>query len=321
MKIGIIGTGSIANTMAGEFARQTEMSVTAVCSRRASTGLAMANKFDIPQVYTCCAEMLADPDVEMVYIATPNGLHYEQAKAALLAKKHVLCEKPFVPTAAQADELIQLAKAQECYLLEAITTIAHPNYGLAKRFLNEIGPVKTISCTFNQRSSRYDALMAGQTPPVFDPKLCGGALMDINLYNIYFIVGMFGDPAGVHYYPNRHPNGIDTSGILILEYPDFVCQCTGAKDSSANNRVQISGSSGDILIEPGSSNCQNLVVTRNGKKICQSAVSETPWSFEVQNIAAFLANPQESTYEYRLRTMRSVAAVLEAARKDARLDF
>ena len=100
MNIGMVGTGSIAHTMAKEFARPTTMPVVAVYSRNADTGIAMAHEFHIPisKVYTEYDEMLADSEVELVYIATPNSLHFEQAKAALLAGKHVLCEKPIVPT-------------------------------------------------------------------------------------------------------------------------------------------------------------------------------------------------------------------------------
>lgn len=83
--------------------------------------------------------------------------------------------------------------------------------------------------------------------------------MDLNIYNIYFVVGLFGDPKAVHYYPNRHANGIDTSGILILEYPNFVCQCTAAKDSSAHNSAQIIGTEGSILIEPAATTARNLL--------------------------------------------------------------
>ncbi len=116
MNIGIVGTGSIAHTMAKEFARPTTMPVVAVCSRNADTGIAMAHEFHIPipKVYTEYDEMLADSEVELVYIATPNSLHFEQAKAALLAGKHVLCEKPIVPTVAQLDELLSLAKSAIC---------------------------------------------------------------------------------------------------------------------------------------------------------------------------------------------------------------
>lgn len=89
MNIGIVGTGSIAHTMAKEFARPTTMPVVAVCSRNADTGIAMAHEFHIPipKVYTEYDEMLADSEVELVYIATPNSLHFEQAKARTTCRK------------------------------------------------------------------------------------------------------------------------------------------------------------------------------------------------------------------------------------------
>ena len=138
MNIGILGTGSIARTMAAEFAKVPAFRCEAVCSRQQATGEALAQQFGIPKVYTDYDAMLADPDIELVYIATPNSLHYAQTKAALLAGKNVLCEKPFVPTVAEADELIALAKEKHLFLFEAITTAHHPNYALAKQYLDDI---------------------------------------------------------------------------------------------------------------------------------------------------------------------------------------
>ena len=323
MNIGIVGTGSIAHTMAKEFARPTTMPVVAVCSRNADTGIAMAHEFHIPipKVYTEYDEMLADSEVELVYIATPNSLHFEQAKAALLAGKHVLCEKPIVPTVAQLDELLSLAEERHLHLLEAITTIDHPNYGLAKLFAKEIGDIKTVSCTFCQYSSRYDALLSGQVPPVFDPACCGGALMDLNLYNVHFVVGLFGEPMLVSYHPNLYRNGIDTSGILLLEYPDFICQCTGAKDCAAPGSVQLIGDAGRILIEPGSSNCQKLRLVRPGQEDICSEYSESPWFYEVAEIAMILALKDYDACYAALKKTRQVVTVLEAAREDAQLGF
>ena len=200
MNIGILGTGSIARTMAAEFAKVPAFRCEAVCSRQQATGEALAQQFGIPKVYTDYDAMLADPDIELVYIATPNSLHYAQTKAALLAGKNVLCEKPFVPTVAEADELIALAKEKHLFLFEAITTAHHPNYALAKQYLDDIGSLRIVSCTFCQYSSRYDALLSGQVPPVFDPACCGGALMDLNLYNVHFVVGLFGEPMLVSYH-------------------------------------------------------------------------------------------------------------------------
>ena len=160
MNIGILGTGSIARTMAAEFTKVPAFRCEAVCSRQQATGEALAQQFGIPKVYTDYDAMLADPDIELVYIATPNSLHYGQTKAALLAGKNVLCEKPFVPTVAEADELIALAKEKHLFLFEAITTAHHPNYALVKQYLDDIGSLRIVSCTFCQYSSRYDALLS-----------------------------------------------------------------------------------------------------------------------------------------------------------------
>ena len=265
--------------------------------------------------------MLADPDIDLIYIATPNSLHYRQAKAALLAGKNVLCEKPFVPTVAEADELIGLAKERHLFLFEAITTAHHPNYALVKEHLPDIGPLRIVSCTFCQYSSRYDALLSGQVPPVFDPACCGGALMDLNLYNVHFVVGLFGEPMSVSYHPNLYRNGIDTSGILLLEYPDFLCQCTGAKDCAAPGSVQLVGEKGRILIEPGSSNCRKLLLDRPGQKTFSRECDESPWYYEVSDIAALLAAKDYDACYQALEKTRQVVSVLEAARQDAQLDF
>ena len=144
----MVGTGFIAHKMAKEFTSLPTMPVVAVYSRSADTGVAMANEFHIPKVYTEYNEMLADPEVELVYIATPNSLHFEQAKAALLAGKHVLCEKPIVPTLAQLDELLGLAEERRLHLLEAITTIDQPMMNAPAIISASLLPVNTtISVT------------------------------------------------------------------------------------------------------------------------------------------------------------------------------
>ena len=157
MNIGILGTGSIARTMAAEFAKVPAFRCEAVCSRQQATGEALAQQFGIPKVYTDYDAMLADPDIELVYIATPNSLHYAQTKAALLAGKNVLCEKPFVPTVAEADELIALAKEKHLFLFEAITTAHHP---------------QLCTCKAVPRRHRFSPHRLLHLLPVFQPVRC-----------------------------------------------------------------------------------------------------------------------------------------------------
>ena len=222
MKLCAIGTGAISKSMIPEFHRSSVLECVAVCSRGEETGKAIAEQFGLEKVYTSLDAMLADPEIEMVYIGSPNAIHYSQTKAALRAGKHVLCEKPFAPTEEEAAELIALAKEKKLFLFEAITTAHHPHYAVVKEKLPLLGRIKLVMATFCQFSSRYPALLAGKVSPVLDPAYKGGALMDINLYNIHFTVGLFGAPENIRYRANLHSNGVDTSGVLTMEYPDFL---------------------------------------------------------------------------------------------------
>lgn len=321
MKLCVVGTGAISQNMIPEFLRCSFFECAAICSRKEETGRAMADRFGIPTVYTSLEEALADPEIEVVYVASPNAIHYRQTKAALLAGKHVLCEKPFAPTVAEAEELIALAKERNLLLYETITTAHHPHYAIVKENLPKLGRLKLVTGTFCQFSSRYPALLAGKVSPVLDPAYKGGALMDINLYNIHFTVGLFGAPAGVHYYPNIHTNGVDTSGILLLQYPGFVCQCTGAKDSAARNGVQIIGEDGYMELTPIASNLQNLRICVRGEKEVVYSVEENAWYYEVQDLGRLMAEGDREKCYAALETTRNVVEVLEKARLDAKLGF
>lgn len=321
MKLGVIGTGAITRSMLAEYQRCDQFEIHAICSRKEETGKVMAEAFSIPKVYTDLAEMLADPEIEVVYVATPNSIHFRQAKAALLAGKHVICEKPFTPTVAEAEELTAIAKEKHLLLFEAITTAHHPHYGYIKENLPKLGKLKIVTATFCQFSSRYPALLAGNPSPVLNHAFAGGALMDINLYNIHFVVGLFGAPKNVCYFANRHETGVDTSGILVLEYEDFLCQCIGAKDCAANNGVQIIGENGSMEVTPTSSNCQTVELSIRGQEKVVVHLPENPWHYEVEDLGRIIA-AGDYGYSYQsLETTHKVVEVLEKARKFAGFDF
>ncbi|HIV96524.1 MAG TPA: Gfo/Idh/MocA family oxidoreductase [Candidatus Agathobaculum stercoravium] len=133
MKIGTIGTGGIVEWVMAEAQRTDGMEWGAVCSRREATGRALADRFGVPRVYTDLDAMLADGELDFIYVASPNSLHYAQARRALLAGKNVICEKPFAPTRAQAEELAALAQEKRLFLFEGITTMFLPNFALIRK--------------------------------------------------------------------------------------------------------------------------------------------------------------------------------------------
>jgi predicted dehydrogenase len=207
------------------------------------------------------------------------------------------------------------------FLFEAITTAHHPHYAQVKQWLPALGQLKTVICTFCQYSSRYPALLAGKPSPVLDHAFAGGALMDINLYNIHFVVGLFGAPKSVRYFPNRHSTGVDTSGVLLLEYDGFTCQCVGAKDCAAQNGVQLVGEDGHMIVTPSASNCQIVQLNLRGKEPQTVALTENPWYYEVQDIGAMIQNGDKTGCYQALKVTADVVAVLQAARTYADFDF
>jgi len=322
MRIGTIGSGFIVRYLLENIAKVEGIRCDAVYSRSAEKGAALAAEFGIGRVYTDLEAMCNDPQLDMIYVASPNSLHYAHTKLALSCGKHVLCEKPFTPTAAEARELIALAKQKQLLLFEAMTIAFHPHYPWIREQLPQLGKLQMISATFCQYSSRYDRLLRGETPNVFSPAFAGGTLMDINMYNVWFIAGLLGRPDAVEYFAGKHENGIDMHGVLLLRYGNVICQCTGAKDTWCEDGVQIMGDRGYMHITPTSSNCQDVRLVRRDCEAVTLHLPENQWSYEVQKLAAL----QDSEEAYRvcyenLETTLIVTEILEQARQKAGIEF
>ena len=249
MKLAVLGTGKIVQEFLPMIQQVSDVELVALLSTPHSLDKAkeMQAQYQVQEVYIDYETLLANDMIDTVYVSLPNHLHYQYTKAALLQGKNVICEKPFTLNAQQLQELIQIATEKQLILLEAITNQYLNNFLQIKKDLAKLGKIKIVECNYSQYSSRYDAFKEGKILPAFDPQKGGGALMDINIYNIHFVVGLFGKPEKVQYLANveRH---IDTSGILVLDYGDFKAVCIGAKDSTANIRSVIQGTDGSIEV-------------------------------------------------------------------------
>lgn len=266
MKLAVVGTGNIVKKFLYGVSKTKKWQCIAVCSRQQASAqkfIDTCENLDSGQVkiYTDYEELLADSEIDMIYVALPNSLHYSYSKQALLAGKHVICEKPFTVKAEETAELIQLAQERKLYLFEAITTRNLPNYQIVKEKLPLIGPVRMVQCNFSQYSSRYDEYLAGETPNVFNSEFAGGALNDLNIYNLHFVMGLFGKPLGGAYYARLGRGDVDLSGVVILEYEGFQAVLAAAKDSASPNQVLIQGEQGYLRVVGESSRCRLVEVS------------------------------------------------------------
>ena len=253
--------------------------------RAKEKGRALAKRFGIPAVYTDMEAFLNAPDIDIIYIASPNSLHYSQAKMALEHGKHVIVEKPMTPYYGQTKELFDLALKKGLLCFEA-STIGHaPNFAIMKEHLDEIGRTRLVLCSYSQYSSRYDLLRKDEVTNMFDPAFCAEPSW-ILIITIYIPLPPFlAVRARLFIIPTGIKNGIDTSGILMMIYPDFVCQCTGAKDTWGANGVQIQGEDGYIFVA-GSTNESGpvKVVTKVSEKIYDVQPDGNQWYYEFQSL-------------------------------------
>lgn len=269
MKLSIIGTGKIAHevikTLRNEAPDIEISSIFAHSNKNKADEI--ARQYGIPNVYANYERLLKQDNADFIYIGLVNSAHYKYAKEALLAGRNVILEKPFTSTYQEAVELATIARERKLWLFEAVTTLHLPNYNHTKDLLKQVGPVRIVRCNYSQYSSRYDRYLKGDVAPAFNPQLGGGALNDLNIYNINTIVGLFGKPVSTQYFANRGFNGVDTSGILIMQYPDFIAECAAAKDSESPSSVVVQGEQGTIIVPSAPNEMSRVVLLKNNGSV------------------------------------------------------
>lgn len=323
MIISVIGTGKIAHEVIKALhdeAPEIKISSIFAHSNKANAE-ELAEKYGISDVYTDYDELLKQDNSDFIYIALVNTAHYGYAKKALLAGRNVIVEKPFTSTLAEAEELASLAREKRLWLFEAVTTLHLPNFNKAQELIKQTEPIRIVRCNYSQYSSRYDRYLKGDVAPAFDPKFGGGALNDLNIYNINAVVGLFGKPESIQYFANRGFNGVDTSGILVMQYPGFIAECTAAKDSESPSSVVVQGENGTVMIPSAPNEVERVVLLKNnGSVVFQENKYKSRLVHEFKDFERIWNNKDYDAMNGYLDTSLAVMQVLKEAkpRKQAR---
>lgn len=319
MKLGILGAGMIVREFLPWLTGpESPFKVEALCSteRSAEEAQALCGQYGVARHTTRYDELLSWVDV--VYIAVPNVLHVKYTRAALEAGRHVIVEKPMAPTAAQAEELAELARSKKLFLFEAVTTQYQDNYAKLREMLPKVGAVTMVQCNFSQ----YDDFCIGRVWPSFDPACAGGALMDLGVYNVSYVVGLFGAPNKVHYAANI-ARGIDTSGVLTMEYRSFKAVSINAKDSSSPARYIIQGTKGYLLQKSTANFCGGVTFHpyKGREEHFNLSAGRPRQAAEFHAIARAIESGDQELCSRMLDTSVAVSRVLETARRDAGILF
>lgn len=318
MKVGIMGSGMLVQYAMISAIKKAGAEEIYIASRKESyeKNSELASKYELNGAFEDY-EALVKSDVDIVYICLPNYLHYKYAKLALEAGKHVVLEKPFASNVKETKELYDLAAKNNLYLFDAMSLYGLPNFKEIKNYIDKIGAIRVVNLNYSQYSSKYTAFRNGETPKVFDPKFSGGALTDINIYNVAFVLKMFGKPQKIKYFPTMQ-RGIDTSGTLILTYAGFVVSCVGAKDSMAKAVCTIQGEDGTISISPMVNGMRGFSV-EVGKETSTINVpqDENHFVYEFKEFFDCIIKSDRAKYEEFRSDSMLLMEILEEARKDA----
>jgi len=244
VKFAIVGTGNIATTFVEDAEHVETCQVVAVTSRSMNKANEFAAKYNIENSYDDFDKMLKS-DIDAVYIALPHPYHYEYTIGALKAGKAVLCEKPFAMNYQEASEMIEVAKKNECLLMEAMWTRFFPAYDKMMALLNQIGQILFIKSDFGFRQDQIDP--QGR---LLNPKLGGGALLDVGIYPISIVRDiMKKDPIEIKCTSMKTPDGIDLMSVYNYRFYDGALACLySAIQVQTQTELFISGTKGSIHI-------------------------------------------------------------------------
>ena len=320
LKLGIIGTSWISQEFINAAHQTGHYGLQAVYSRKMKTAQDFCDPYGVISCYTDLVDFL-DSELDVVYIASPNSLHFAQAKLAILAKKHVILEKPAVTKPSEWKELVKLAKEHQVYLFEAARNYQETAFQVIKDFLAG-QEILGANFTFAKYSSKLPALLAGEIPNIFSDVYAGGALMDLGVYCLYLAIGFFGVPISSHYTAQQLPNSVDLYGQGALIYPEFQVAIQAGKNITSHLPAEIYTKTGTLTLNAVAAINQAQFVSHAGEVIdlpltpCSHVMQE-----EAEAFAHAMAGHKEATYLEWIQTAAQVHETLYQMRQSAGIKF
>jgi predicted dehydrogenase len=245
IKWGILGCGGIAHKFASDLRLVDDAVLVAAGSRNEEKAKAFATRFGLEKSYGSYEALAADPDIDVIYIASPHSHHHEHTLLCLHNNKAVLCEKAFAINQRQAQEMVDLAREKHLFLMEALWTKFLPPYKKVMELVkeNKLGEIKNVLINFG-----FVAADRNQERLV-RPELGGGTILDIGIYNAFYAVSVLGRPDRVYATMTPSEEGVDEQCAVIFRYNNgALAQLFTSFVTGLANEVDIAGPQGRIRI-------------------------------------------------------------------------
>lgn len=328
LKLGTIGTSWITDSFIEGALATSFYDLNTIYSRNKEKGEEFASKYDKVLVETDFNKFLTNKELDVIYVASPNSLHYEQSLLALQAKKHVIVEKPATLNVKQWDHLLEEADKNKVFILEAARHMHLPNLEIIQKEVEELGEIRGGIFPYVRYSSRYDNVLAGEEPNVFSLNFAGGALMDLGIYPIYTAVALFGKPKENYYFAQKIATGVDGIGTVILRYEKFDLTILVGKNASSAAEVEIYGADKTLIIDHVSHLAKARLLdirTFAEQDVELEAVRKNDMYYEALTLAEMILQPNSTKtkerYQHYSNLARIVTELLDELREQAGIVF
>lgn len=249
IRFATIGTNFVVEWFLKCAAQVEELQYNGTYSRSIEKAEKFAKEHNGNLIFDDLEELAKSKDIDAVYIASPNSLHYEQARLMIKNKKHVMIEKTITSNLRELNELCRLAKENNVVIMEAMRSVYSPGFFAIKDAIKKIEPVRRVEFQYCQYSSRYDKYKNGIIENAFNPSFSNGALMDIGVYCVHPLVKLFGLPDEIKATATMLPDSIDGQGTITCVYDGMIADISYSKITNGKLPSQIQGEKGTILIE------------------------------------------------------------------------
>lgn len=309
--VGIIGAGHIALKMASTLAALPRTHRYAIASREMRKARRFAKEQGFERAYGSYEELMDDPKVDLIYIATPHAFHFEQAKASILKGKPVLCEKAFTANAAQAEELLKLAEEKQVFIAEAIWTRYLPMSRTIAELVRKgaVGTPYLLSANLGYAITNRERLVR--------PELAGGALLDVGVYTLNFAAMVFGtEILSTTSTCVKMDNGLDAQDSITLVYPGERMAVLNCSMLARSDRQGIISGDGGHMIIDNINNPQSIkVLDGNYQTVAEYHAPSQVTGFEYEVNACIdaldkgLLQTLDMPHDETLRIMRQMDAL------------
>ncbi|UCE68872.1 MAG: Gfo/Idh/MocA family oxidoreductase [Flavobacteriaceae bacterium] len=316
---GIVGLGNIAGKFASDLALVPGTRLRAVASRDVHKARSFSEEFGAEQAYGSYAALFADPEVEVVYIASPHSFHREHTLAALQAGKHVLCEKPMGINSREVKQVLDLAGKKGLFLMEALWSRFNPSirevYQLVRT--GDLGPLSYLRADF-----AFPALDRDPLGRLLNPALAGGSLLDIGIYPVFLAYLLLGVPGDFKVLAHFHISGVEKQVALLFDYPEAIAVLYSGFSSRSEMKAEISCRDGSIFLSPRWHRAESYTVEREGEMShIELPLKGSGYTYEIEEVQSCLKEGKVQSDLWSWEDSRALHDLLDKIRQSAGIAF